>query len=340
MQLRPGDKRPTIRDVASVAGVSRGTVSRFLNGGERVSPEAMDAVARAIAETGYTANHAARTLALGRSNTVAFLLSEPQHILFEDPTFARLMSGCTRALAEHGILLTLVTAGTPADRERAVGYVSARHVDGVLLVSSHAVDPVAEELLATGVPTVVCGRFPGLESRISMVGADDLDGGRQMTSHLIARGARTIAHITGQMDTPGGFQRLEGYKQALVAAGLPVRPELIVHGDYSRLSGEAGMRALLERVPDLDGVFVASDLMAAGACAVLREAGRRIPQDVRVGGFDDAGVAEHLDPGLTTMRQPFERISREMVRLLLGRIEGEGAASMFLPSTLIQRSST
>ncbi len=124
--------------MASVAGVSRGTVSRFLNGGERVSPEAMDAVARAIAETGYTANHAARTLALGRSNTVAFLLSEPQHILFEDPTFARLMSGCTRALAEHGILLTLVTAGTPADRERAVGYVSARHVDGVLLVSSHA----------------------------------------------------------------------------------------------------------------------------------------------------------------------------------------------------------
>ncbi|GAB3254456.1 LacI family DNA-binding transcriptional regulator [Kineosporia babensis] len=340
MHLRPGDKRPTIRDVAVVAGVSRGTVSRVLNGGDRVSPQAQDAVARAIAETGYTANHAARTLALGRSNTIAFLLSEPQHILFEDPTFARLMSGCTRALAEHGLLLTLVTAGTPAMRERAVGYISARHVDGVLLVSSHAVDPVAEELIATGVPTVVCGRFPGLEARISMVGADDLDGGRQMTSHLIARGATKIAHITGQMDTPGGFQRLEGYKQALSAAGLPVQPELIVHGDYSRASGEAGMRTLLEAVPDLDGVFVASDLMAAGACAVLRETGRRIPDDVRVGGFDDAGMAEHLDPGLTTMRQPFERISREMVRLLLARIEGEGDASVFLPSTLIQRGST
>ncbi|MBT0769543.1 LacI family DNA-binding transcriptional regulator [Kineosporia sp. J2-2] len=340
MQLRGGDKRPTIRDVASVAGVSRGTVSRVLNGGERVSRQARDAVARAIAETGYTANHAARTLALGRSNTVAFLLSEPQHILFEDPTFARLMGGCTRALAEHGMLLTLVTAGTPADRERAVGYVAARHVDGVLLVSSHAVDPVAEELIATGVPTVVCGRFPGLESRISMVGADDLDGGRQMTGHLLDQGACTIAHITGQMDTPGGFGRLEGYKEALAAAGLPVRPELIVHGDYSRESGAEGMRALLERVPDLDGVFVASDLMAAGACAVLREAGRRIPDDVRVGGFDDAGVAEHLDPELTTMRQPFERISREMVRLLLSRIDGEGDASVFLPSTLIRRAST
>ncbi|GAB6903242.1 LacI family DNA-binding transcriptional regulator [Kineosporia succinea] len=340
MQIPPGGKRPTIRDVAVVAGVSRGTVSRVLNGGSRVSQEAQDAVARAIADTGYTANHAARTLALGRSNTIAFLLSEPQHVLFEDPTFARLMGGCTSALAEHGLLLTLVTAGTPADRDRAVGYVAARHVDGVLLVSSHAVDPVAEELIATGVPTVVCGRFPGLESRISMVGADDLDGGRQMTSHLIERGSRTIAHITGQMDTPGGFARLEGYKQALVAAGLPVRPELIVHGDYSRESGYAGMGELLGRVPDLDGVFVASDLMAAGACAAVQETGRRIPDDVRVGGFDDAGVAEHLTPSLTTMRQPFERISREMVRLLLARIDGDGDASVFLPSSLVHRGST
>lgn len=340
MQLRPGDKRPTIRDVASVAGVSRGTVSRVLNGGERVSPAAAQAVARAIEQTGYTANHAARSLALGHSNTVAFLLSEPQHLLFEDPTFARLMGACTRALAEHGLLLTLVTAGTPADRERAVGYVAARHVDGVLLVSSHATDPVAEDLIATGVPTVVCGRFPGLESRISMVGTDDLDGGRQMTHHLIERGARTVGHITGQMDTPGGFARLEGYRQALTAAGLPVRPELIVHGDYSRRSGLEGMRALLAAVPELDGVFVASDLMAAGACAALREAGRRIPQDVRVGGFDDAGTAENLDPPLTTMRQPFDRISREMVRLLMARIQGEGDASVFLPSGLVQRAST
>lgn len=340
MQLRPDGKRPTIRDVASAAGVSRGTVSRVLNGGERVSPAAQDAVARAIAATGYTANHAARSLALGHSNTVAFLLTEPQHLLFEDPTFARLMGGCTRALAEHGLLLTLVTAGNPTDRERAVGYVAARHVDGVLLVSSHAADPVAEELIATGVPTVVCGRFPGLESRISMVGTDDLDGGRRMTAHLIERGARTVAHITGRMDTPGGFARLEGYRQALGGAGLPVRPELIVHGDYSRRSGVLGMQQLLAAVPDLDGVFVASDLMAAGACTVLREAGRRIPADVRVGGFDDAGTAENLDPALSTMRQPFDRISREMVRLLLARIEGEDPASVLLPSTLVHRAST
>jgi len=337
---QPGDKRPTIRDVASIAGVSRGTVSRALNGGDRVSPEALAAVAKAIRETGYTANHAARSLALGRSNTVAFLLTEPQHLLFEDPTFSRLMGGCTAALSAHGMLLTLVTASTPADRVRAVGYLGGQHVDGVLLVSSHAGNPITEDLVVAGVPTVVCGRFPGLEAKLSMVGADDLDGGRQMTEHLIARGATRIATITGPMDTPGGFLRLEGYQQALRAAGLPVLPERVQHGDYTQAGGGAAMRTLLAESPDLDAVFVASDLMAAGALAVLREAGRRVPDDVLVGGFDDAGVAETLNPPLTTMRQPFDRISTEMVRLLLARIEGGGDATVTLPTTLIPRAST
>jgi DNA-binding LacI/PurR family transcriptional regulator len=339
VQHQSGDKRPTIRDVATVAGVSRGTVSRVLNGGDRVSRQAQEAVSRAIRETGYTVNHAARSLALGRSNTVAFLLTEPQHLLFEDPTFSRLMRGCTEALSEHGMLMTLVTAGTPQDRVRAVGYLGARHVEGVLLVSSHAGNPITDDLLAAGVPTVVCGRFPGLEARLSMVGADDLDGGRQMTAHLVSRGARRIATITGPMDTPGGFARLEGYEQALRAAGLPVLPKLVSHGDYTRASGAAAMRQLLANAPDLDAVFVASDLMAAGALSVLREAGRRVPDDVLVGGFDDAGVAETLEPALTTMRQPFDRISSEMVRLLLARIKGEGDATMTLPTTLIRRDS-
>jgi DNA-binding LacI/PurR family transcriptional regulator len=340
VQYQSGDKRPTIRDVATVAGVSRGTVSRVLNGGDRVSPQAQAAVEEAIQKTGYTANHAARSLALGRSNTVAFLLTEPQHLLFEDPTFSRLMGGCTAALSEHGMLLTLVTAGTPADRVRAVEYLGGRHVEGVLLASSHTVVPITEDLLAAGVPTVVCGRFPGLEAKLSMVGADDLDGGRQMTEHLISRGATRIATITGPMDTPGGFLRLEGYQQALRGAGLPVRSEMVRHGDYTQAGGGVAMQALLAECPDLDAVFVASDLMAAGALAALRESGRRVPDDVLVGGFDDAGVAQTLEPPLTTMRQPFDRISAEMVRLLLARIEGGHNATVTIPTTLIKRAST
>jgi DNA-binding LacI/PurR family transcriptional regulator len=172
-----------------------------------------------------------------------------------------------------------------------------------------------------------------------MVGADDLDGGRQMTTHLLSRGARRVATITGPLDTPGGSDRLTGYRQAMLAAGQELRPELVAHGDYSRASGATAMRRLLRDTPDLDAVFAASDLMAAGALTVLRERGRRVPDDVLVGGFDDAGIADSLDPPLTTMRQPFDRISSEMVRLLLARIGGSGHATVTVSTTLVRRAS-
>ena len=109
-------RRPTIRDVAATAGVSRGTVSRVINGGHWVSPEARDAVERAIAETGYTANHHARSLATGRANSLAFLLTEPQHLLFSDPTYALLLRGAAEALTQRSMTLVLLVAGTPQER--------------------------------------------------------------------------------------------------------------------------------------------------------------------------------------------------------------------------------
>jgi DNA-binding LacI/PurR family transcriptional regulator len=130
--------------------------------------------------------------------------------------------------------------------------------------------------------------------------------------------------------------RLEGYRAEL---GDAFDESLVAHGDYSRESGAAAMRELLSRRPDLDAVFVASDLMAAGAIQVLRESGRSVPGDVAVGGFDDSGLATTLDPPLTTMRQPFERIATEMVRLLLEVVEGEAPAAITLPTSLVVRAS-
>jgi DNA-binding LacI/PurR family transcriptional regulator len=158
-----------------------------------------------------------------------------------------------------------------------------------------------------------------------------------MTRHLLERGRTRIATITGPMDTPGGTIRLAGFRAEL---GEQFDESLVAHGDYSRLSGERAMRELLERRLDLDAVFVASDLMAAGALTVLREAGRRVPEDVAVGGFDDSGLAATLVPPLTTIRQPLERISAEMVRLLLEVIDGQEPAAITLPTTLVVREST
>jgi len=329
-------RRPTIRDVAAAAGVSRGTVSRVLNGGHWVSPEALAAVQEAIRSTGYSANQHARSLVTGRANSVAFLLTEPQHLLFEDPTFSILLRAAAEALAAREMPLLLMVAGSQQERRRITDYVAAGHVDGVLLISSHRGNPVVGELLRQGVPTIACGEPLGYEDRIGWVSADDAGGARRMTEHLLSRGRTRVATITGPMDTPGGFRRLAGYRSAV---GDAYDEALVAHGDYSRASGQAAMRELLDRRPDLDAVFVASDLMAAGALVALREAGRSVPGDVAVGGFDDSGLAATLEPGLTTMRQPFERIASEMVRLLLEVVEGAEPARITLPTSLVERAS-
>lgn len=330
-------RRPTILDVAAAAGVSRGTVSRVINGGHWVSPEALTAVQEAIRTTGYQINHHARSLVTGRSNSVAFLLTEPQHLLFEDPNFAILLRGAAQALSKRGMPLLLMVASTAEERKQVLAYVSGGHIDGVLLISSHAGNPIVESLARKGIPTVACGAPLGFEARIGYVGADEIGGARHMTRHLREIGRTRIATITGPMDMPGGRLRLEGFRWEL---GEDFDTDLVAHGDYSRDGGARAMAELLERRPDLDAVFVASDLMAAGALTALRAAGRRVPEDVAVGGFDDSGLAVTLDPPLTTMRQPFERISSEIVRLLLEVIEGTEAAAVTLPTTLVVRGST
>ncbi|MFF0105568.1 LacI family DNA-binding transcriptional regulator [Streptomyces hirsutus] len=332
-------KPPTIHDVAREAGVSRGTVSRVLNGGHYVSPSAAEAVNAAIRRTGYVVNRHARSLITGRSDSVGFLLTEPQERFFEDPNFNVLLRGCTQALAAHDIPLLLMIAGTQAERRRIVRYITAGHVDGVLLVSSHSGDPVAEELRAAGVPLVACGKPIGLGSKVSYVAADDRDGARDMVRHLLGLGRRRVGVVTGPLDTPGGVERLAGYKEVLAEAGLGIDERLIVSGDYSRASGEAGAERLLAGAPDMDAVFVASDLMAQGVLAALHRAGRRVPQDVAVGGFDDSQAAVAASPGLTTIRQPWDRISSEMVRVLLAQVGGEAPATVILPTELVKRES-
>ena len=330
-------KRPTIRDIAREAGVSRGTVSRVLNGGNLVSPAAMAAVQQAISRSGYQANPHARSLKSGRANSVAFLLTEPQHLLFEDPNFAILLRSAAMALSDRDLSLVLMLAGSPTERRRTVEYLTGGHVDGVLLVSSHFGDTLAMELLDAGLPVVACGRPLGLEGRLGFVAADDRQGARHVTEHLLARGRRRIGTITGPMDTSGGVDRLDGFRQAL---GPAYDERLVVHGDYSRASGTAGMEQLLVTDPDLDAVFVGSDLMASGALGVIKDRGLTVPGDIAVAGFDDSGLAETMRPPLTTVNQPLDVISREMVRLLMDVVGGGTTMGITVATTVVVREST
>jgi len=331
--------RPTIEDVAAEAGVSRGTVSRVLNGGVNVSPAALAAVNKAIKQTGYVVNHHARSLVTQRSRSVAFVLCEPQEKFFEDPNFPTLLRGCTQALAEFDVPLLLSIAGTEEERERVVRFIAAGHIDGALLISTHAGSPVIDRLNGLGTPAVACGLPIGHEYDLAYVAVNEAEGARQATAHLARLGRRRIATVTGPMDTPGGRDRLKGYRDALQTAGLDPDDALVAHGDYTQASGEAAMTKLIEANPDLDGVFVASDLMAVGALDALARSGRRVPDDVAVVGFDDSPAALAARPQLTTVRQPWRRISEEMVRLLLARLDGQEPAAVILPTELVVRAS-
>src|SRR4051812_10032279 len=186
-------RRPTIFDVAAAAGVSRGTVSRVINGGRWVSPQARAAVEEAVRTTGYQTNQHARSLVTGRSNSVAFLLSEPQHLLFEDPNISILLRGAAQALSARGMPLVLMVAGSSDEQKQVMSYVGAGHVDGLLAVSSHSGDRLLESLVRQGIPMIACGIPLGLEGALGYVTADDLAGGRMMTRHLLSSGRTRIA---------------------------------------------------------------------------------------------------------------------------------------------------
>lgn len=329
-------RKPTIRDVAAAAGVSHGTVSRFINGGHWVSPEARDAVERAIRETGYTTNHAARSLATGRANSLAFLLTEPQHLLFADPTFALLLRGATEALAQRSMTLVLMIADTAVERANVERYVRAGHVDGVLLISSHESNPLLASLIDAGVPTVCTGEPLGDRAHVPTVSVDEEASARAMTRYLLGEGHRRIAVITGPNDTPGGRYRLRGFRAEM---GDLFDADLVEQDVYSSEAGLAAMTRLLERAPDIDAVFAASDIMAVGAIAAIRRSGLSVPGDIAVAGFDDSGLAATHDPPLTTMRQPWGEISSAMVDMVLQVVAGRAPEPLVLPTTLVVRES-
>ena len=325
--------RVTIYDVARAAGVSSGTVSRVLNGGA-VSSAARKAVERAIAATGYVPNQHARRLAGAAPDTVAFLHCVDGDRLFADPNVNGLLLDCLRALGDRGIMMvTPVGAGGPADV--VTRKLAARIVDPVLLFSAPRASSAVADLVGRQVPVVACGVPLGYDRRVSYVTTDDRDGAQQMVAYLRSRGRRRIATVTGPMNLPGGAQRLAGYLDAVNGFD----PALVAYGDYTYDAGAAATERLLRQAPDIDAVFAASDMMAAGALAALERAGRRVPEDVAVAGYDDATVATTTRPQLTTVRIPWQRYPDQLTRQLLRRMDGDSPSGVVMPVELVVRGS-
>ncbi|MEU4688881.1 LacI family DNA-binding transcriptional regulator [Actinoplanes sp. NPDC023714] len=338
-------RQPTMDQVAAAAGVSRATVSRVINNAASVAPAIREAVQRAIAQTGYVPNVAARSLVTRRSDSVALVISEPDrpddhsflNRIFTDPYFGRVTAGATGALRPHDVHLVVVPTDA-SDHHQVVRYLRQGHVDGVLLISSNEHDPLPAQVHALGIPAVLSSR-PSGPLPVSYVDVDQRAGAALAAGHLLARGCRRIATINGPLDIPAGSERLDGFRGFLGDRGFPDVPA--VTGDFTRAGGEAAARALLAADPALDGLFVASDLMAEGALRAVQDHGRRVPDDIAVVGFDDSSAALECRPPLTTVRQPVEEMAAEMAELLLAHIASPGRSprSVVFQPTLVLRES-
>lgn len=333
----PPRRQPTLDAVAELAGVSRSVASRALNNAPHVSRVKREAVERAVRRLGYVRNPSARALATRQTGAAALVVSGEEPSIFADPFFAQVIMGASAALEEADLHLMLCLTASDRGRERVEELLRCKGADGVMMMALREDDPLVRMAEDTDLPVVFGGRPVGSAPRW-YVDVDNTGGAREATEYLLSRGRTRVAAICGRLDTEAGRSRYRGYRDAMLAAGLDPFPPR--EGDFTEPGGAAVMAALLVEHADLDGVFAAGDNMAAGALRTLRAAGRQVPADVAVVGFDDLAVARIADPPLTTVHQPITALGREMARMLVALVNGQDPTPLILPTRLITRSST
>lgn len=319
----------TLEDVARAAGVSRSTASRVIAGTGAASPEARDRVAAAADRLGYVPNAAARALVRGAGVRLAVAVTGTTSAVLEDPYVARVVAAAAQVGTPHGIgvsLHWLPRSAPQALRELAYD----RGVCGIVLVNTTG-------SVLDAVPRSLRGRVASIGIGSRTVPAFDVDNGGGTTAvlhHLYATGRRRIAMVTGPRWLMCAGRSVRAYRQMVREAGLPVR---LVRGDFTPARGRAAAVEVMERWPDTDAIFAASDPTALGVIAGLRRRGVRVPGDVAVAGFDDIPLAELSTPALTTASHPVGRIATAAAQAVLDRRPVPPAT--FFPSALVARDS-
>lgn len=309
-------KNITLDDVAEKAGVSRATVSRVVNNYPHVSDTVRKRVLNVIDELGYNPNIPARSLASRRTGNIGFVMPNRLHAFFTDPYFPRLIEGIVHSCNEYDYTFSLFIFQTPEMEERLLPRITGGGlVDGIIVQSTGVDDKILEKIARGRVPFVVAGR-PLKLNGVSYVDVDNITGAYSAVAHLIRLGRKHIGTITGPLNTAVGSDRLEGYRRALLDRGFSFDETMIISGDFTQQSGYEAARNLLARNPEMDALFVASDTMAVGALQAIREAGKHVPKDISVVGYDDLPPALLADPQLTTIRQPVKRFGIQAMKIL------------------------
>ncbi|WP_117238379.1 LacI family DNA-binding transcriptional regulator [Thermus sediminis] len=314
--------RYTVKEIAQLANVSVGTVSRALNNRPGVSPETRARILELTRNLGFAPSPAAREL-VGRSATVGLLLAP--RVRRYTPYFTLLLEALSEALAKEGLRVREVaTDSVGLPREEALGYI---------LLGAHDHDPRLEHLKREGRPFVLIGAYPG----VFAVAPEDVDGGYQATRHLLELGHERVAHLTGHLHHQAGRERLLGYRKALEEKGLKFQSELVLDGQFEALGAYRAVRRAWEGGLRFTALFAASDEMALGAKAALEDLGLRIPWDVSLVGYDDL---PEVGQDLTTVHQDIPTIAEEAVALLHKALAGEAPTGKRVPVRLVVRGTT
>lgn len=328
--------RPTIYDVARVAGVSTATVSRALNGTGQIAPATRRAIDAAVEQLGYRPNTIARSLVTKSTQTIGLLLPD-----ITNPFYAALVDGIQqRALEREHTILLCTTEGDPEREEVYLDLLRSKQVDGALAVGLVLSADRIERFAADGFP-IVCLDRDVASRAVPLVQVDNRRGATMATEHLLSLGHSRIAHVTGTPTLKISDDRIAGYREALTQAGVSVDPDLLATGEFNEESGYEAARALLAET-DATAVFAANDLSAIGVLNAIAEAGLRVPADISVIGFDDLRLSRYTTPALTTIRQPAREIAERATQILFDMTEGKRIRSrhILVEPELVVRDST
>ena len=323
----------TIADIAQLAGVSIGTVSRALNGRYGVSLKTQTAVLKIVRDTGFVPDLGAVNLARGSRQLIGiapFSDHTPR-----SPYYAYLLDAIQESLYQRGFVARVLEPDLEVNRRNCVGFI----VPGV-----HLDEPRVNALRRAGIPVVIVGQVKG---EFAWVEVDNSGGFEAIVKHLLKLGHTRIAHVTGTLAAQTAVERYNAYRATLETARIEFIPDLVLDGGFTDLEAYRAVRGYLETA-QLEGctalpftaIAAASDEMAMGAIKALQDLGYRVPHDVSVTGFDDLPFATYINPPLTTIHQPIRSVGRVAAEMLIEQLEGKPVRQVILPVELVIRNST
>ena len=327
----------TLEDIARLSDVSRSTVSRVINSDAKVKEETRLKVLKVIQSIDFQPNLAARGLATGRTNVIGVIIPARVSVIFADPYFPVFLQGVSSACNNRTYSVMLWLAEPDYERRMIPRILHNGLMDGVVVASTLMDDPIVKSLFESKMPFILIGRHPSMD--VNFLDVDNLQAARKATLHLLRLGYKRVATITGSQDQVAGFDRYQGYLNALQDYDRTIRPELVADGDFTEEGGYHAMARLLPQKPD--AVFAASDMTAYGAMRAIHEANLRIPEDVAVVGFDDIPASARTTPALTTVRQPVQQMGSKAAEVLINVIENDITATqkLIMDTELVVRES-